>query len=143
VLLTGAAAAVRRLNEAGVRTILVTNQRWMSMPGAEVADFAATQDRLAELLAAEGAWLDAVYHCPHARGECVCRKPAPGMMRRAADDFDLSLAYSVIVGDAASDIEAGRACGMGTVLLAPVVTDRRLADAVVSDLASAVDLLLE
>jgi D-glycero-D-manno-heptose 1,7-bisphosphate phosphatase len=143
VLLPGAAAAVRLLNEAGLLTVLVTNQRWLSRPGADHALFTATQARLTELLAAEGARLDAQYHCPHALRCCRCRKPAPGMLRRAAEDMHLDLSRAVIVGDAVVDLQAGRAAGTGTVLLSPVPIRSLLADAVCPDLAAAVDLLLQ
>jgi D-glycero-D-manno-heptose 1,7-bisphosphate phosphatase len=141
VLLPGAAAAIRRLNRAGLRTVLVTNQRWLSMPGADRAAFVATQDRLVELLAAEGARLDAAYHCPHAHRSCLCRKPAPGMLWRAADELAIDLTRSVIVGDAVSDVQAGRAAGTGTILLGAGARSP-LADAVRPDLPSAVDALI-
>jgi D-glycero-D-manno-heptose 1,7-bisphosphate phosphatase len=142
VLLPRAAAAVRRLNEAGLMTVLVTNQRWMSRRDADPAQFTATQARLAELLAAEGAGLDAAYHCPHALRSCRCRKPAPGMLRQAAEDMHLDLSRSVIVGDAVSDLQAGRAAGTRTLLLSAEPVRSPLADAVRPDLAAAVDLLL-
>ena len=142
VLLPGAAGAVRRLNELGVLTVLVTNQRWMSFPGADPEGFAATQARLEELLGAEGAHVDAVYHCPHAHGSCGCRKPAPGMLRAAARDLQLDLRASVVIGDAVSDVRAGRAAGAGTILLGSERDAHPLADAVASNLASAVDLVL-
>src|SRR5579875_626586 len=67
VLLPGAARAVARLNAAGVRTILVTNQSWLSRTAGGATRYAAVHERLIQLLAAEGAKLDAAYHCPHAR----------------------------------------------------------------------------
>ena len=117
MLLPGAAAAVARLNRAGLRTVLVTNQRWLARPGAGPADYAATHARLVELLAARGARLDAAYHCPHERGACECRKPAPGMLHRAAAELGVDLGRSVIIGDAESDLAAGRAAGVGTILI--------------------------
>src|SRR5580704_15337432 len=65
-LLPGAAAAIARLNAAGMRVILVTNQRWLSGPASDLAGYARVHARLEELLAAEGAHLDAAYYCPHA-----------------------------------------------------------------------------
>ncbi len=108
VLLPGAARAVARLNAAGLRTVLVTNQRWLSGPSADPAGYAAVHARLEQLLAAEGAWLDAAYHCPHAAGICGCRKPAPGMLHRAARDHLFDLDKAVIIGDSDSDLKAGR-----------------------------------
>jgi D-glycero-D-manno-heptose 1,7-bisphosphate phosphatase len=138
---------VARLNRAGVRTVLITNQRWMSRPDAVVDDYRATHARLIELLAEHGARLDAAYHCPHERGACDCRKPAPGMLRRAAADLRLDPARAVMIGDAESDMAAGRAAGTATMLLSAESMNvgplrHRDADAVVPDLGSGVELLL-
>jgi D-glycero-D-manno-heptose 1,7-bisphosphate phosphatase len=143
VLLPGAAQAVARLNAAGLRTILVTNQRWLSGPGADPQGYAAIQARLDELLAGEGARLDACFHCPHAAASCDCRKPGSGMLRRAAREYRFDLARAVIVGDAETDMAAGRSVGAAAILL----WDCRdaassIADAVVADLPAAVRLIL-
>lgn len=131
-----------RLNRAGVRTVLVTNQRWLSEPGAPTHCYAAVHARLVDLLAAHGARLDAAFHCPHARGECECRKPAPGLLYRAAHRLDLDLPGAVIVGDSASDVAAGAAAGTGTILITSAPGADPRADATVVDLREAVDLLL-
>lgn len=140
VMLPGAAEAVAALNAAGVRTILVTNQRWLSTPAADPARFAAVQKRLGELLADEGAHLDAAYHCPHAADSCDCRKPLAGMLVRAAREHGLNLAESVMIGDSESDVLAGRAAGAATILLGTGGTAG--ADVVVDDLAAAVRLIV-
>jgi D-glycero-D-manno-heptose 1,7-bisphosphate phosphatase len=141
-LLPGAAAAVARLNRAGLRTVLVTNQRWLAHPDARFADYAATHARLVELLAQHGARLDAAYHCPHERGTCRCRKPGPGMLERAAVELGVDLGRSVIIGDAGSDLAAGRAAGVGTVLIEGSAASHRNADLVVPDLRRGVQRLL-
>lgn len=137
VLLPGAARAIAALNAAGVRTILVTNQRWLSTPSADPARFAAIQERLSQLLADEGAHLDAAYHCPHAADSCDCRKPLAGMLFQAAQEHDVDLAESVMIGDSESDVLAGRAAGATTILLGA-----GKADVVVDDLAAAVRLIV-
>lgn len=144
VLLPGAARAVARLNAAGLRTILVTNQRWLSGPGADPGGYAAIQARLDELLAAEGARLDASFHCPHAADSCDCRKPGGGMLLRAARKDRLDLARAVIVGDSETDMAAGRSAGTARILLRDRKPDgpAGIADAVVPDLAAAVQLIL-
>lgn len=142
VLLPGAARAVAALNAAGLRTVLVTNQRWLSGPSADPAAFDAVQERLTQLLAAEGARLDAAYHCPHAADTCDCRKPLAGMLIRAASEHDLNLTDSVMVGDSDTDVAAGRAAGAATILLRPGGAGGTAADAVVDDLAAAVRLIL-
>lgn len=118
-LLPGAASAVRRINMAGIPVILVTNQRWLSDPSANIDAYSAVQRELIRLLAAEGASLDACYVCPHARGSCDCRKPAPGMLLRAARDLGIDLSVSVVIGDAATDVQAGLAVRATTVLIDP------------------------
>lgn len=140
VLLPGAGGALARLNRAGVTTVLVTNQRWLSGADADPGRYRATHARLVGLLAEHGAHLDHAYHCPHARGACDCRKPLPGLLVRAAREHGLDLASAVIVGDAASDVAAGRAAGVRSVRLAPRSDPE--ADATVADLAAAVALLL-
>jgi D-glycero-D-manno-heptose 1,7-bisphosphate phosphatase len=142
VLLPGAAKAVAALNAAGLRTVLVTNQRWLSEPSADPARFVAINDRLEQLLADEGARLDAAYYCPHAAGSCDCRKPLGGMLLRAAREHGLDLAESVMIGDSDTDVMAGRAAGTATVLLRSGGDEAVGADAVVDDLAAAVRLIL-
>lgn len=143
VLLPGAARAVAGLNAAGLRTVLVTNQRWLSGPAGDEKLYAAIHARLEELLAAEGARLDAAYHCPHPLGTCACRKPAPGLLRRAAADLRLDLAESVMIGDSDTDVLAGRAAGAYTILLGPGQPGPSPArpDALAADLLAAVGLL--
>lgn len=142
ILLPRAAKAVAALNAAGLRTVLVTNQRWLSDPSADPARFAAIHDRLEQLLADEGARLDAAYHCPHAADTCDCRKPGAGMLLRAAREHGVDLAESVVIGDSDADVMAGRAVGAATVLLRPGTEEVAGADVVVDDLAAAVELIL-
>ncbi|GBG40049.1 D-glycero-alpha-D-manno-heptose-1,7-bisphosphate 7-phosphatase [Mycobacterium montefiorense] len=140
VLLPGAATAIAALNAAGLRTVLVTNQRWLSEPSSDSTYFVAIQDRLSQLLAAQGAHLDAAYHCPHAANSCDCRKPLGGMLIRAAVEHGFDVAESVMIGDSDADVQAGRAAGAMTVLLRAGGADN--ADFVVADLAAAVRLIL-
>lgn len=144
VLLPGSARAVAELNAAGLTIILITNQRWLSGPSGDPALYAAVHERLERLLAAEGAWLDAAYHCPHAVATCDCRKPAPGMLLRAARDHQLDLSRAVTIGDSDTDLLAGRSAGTATVLLHPTAEDQATADAdaVACDLPAAVRLIL-
>jgi D-glycero-D-manno-heptose 1,7-bisphosphate phosphatase len=142
VLLPGAAKAVAALNAAGLRTFLVTNQRWLSTPSADPVRFAAVQDRLEHLLADQGARIDAAYYCPHAADTCDCRKPLAGMLLRAAREHNVDLAESVMIGDSDSDVLAGRAAGTATVLLRAGGGAAGEADVVVDDLAAAVQLIL-
>ena len=143
LLLPGAAAAIRRLNAAGVPVAVVTNQRGIALGRMTEADLAAVHRRLADLLAAHGAHVDAIFHCPHDTGTCGCRKPGTAMLEWARDRLGLaSLRGAVVIGDAATDIQAGRAAGARTILLSDGCGQRTGADAVVRSLPAAVRLLV-
>jgi D-glycero-D-manno-heptose 1,7-bisphosphate phosphatase len=133
-VLDGAADAIRRLNDAGVPVIVVTNQRGIALGLMSEPDLDAVHARLAELLDAEGgARIDAILHCPHERGTCGCRKPAPGLLLEAAERWpSIELESSTMVGDSQADVDAGRAVGARTIRLGE---DAR-------DLAGAVELVL-
>jgi len=105
----GAGAALARLNRADARLILVTNQSGLARGKFTVADLDAIHDKLRRLLALQGAWLDAIYHCPHHPDDgCACRKPGIGMAERAVADFALDRSRMYLVGDQAVDIEMAR-----------------------------------
>jgi D-glycero-D-manno-heptose 1,7-bisphosphate phosphatase len=129
-LLPRAADAVRRLNDAGVPVAVVTNQRGIALGRLDEAGLTAIHAALVERLAATGARIDRFYHCPHERGTCGCRKPQPGLLRRAAADFGVRPEDAVMIGDADSDVEAGRRFGARTVQLTsgPSAADRTAPD---------------
>ena len=111
-LLPGAADAIRRLNDAHVPVIVVTNQSGIARGLFTAEAYERVHNRLVELLAREGAHLDAAYMCPHHSdftGECECRKPGTLLFRLAAAEHDLDLARSVFVGDRWRDVEPARA----------------------------------
>jgi D-glycero-D-manno-heptose 1,7-bisphosphate phosphatase len=140
-LLPGAAQAIARLNEAGVPVAVVTNQRGIALGRMTMDDLEAVHAELVERLADADARVDAMFVCPHERNECDCRKPAPGLLQAALRRFGAAPREAVMVGDSASDVEAGLRAGTWTVQLVPagVPTD---ADAVADDLRHAVDLVL-
>jgi len=105
----GVGAALSRLNRAGARLILVTNQSGIARGMFTLADLQAIHDKLRDLLALHGARFDAIYHCPHHPDEsCICRKPAIGMAERAIAEFALNRSRMYLVGDQASDIEMAK-----------------------------------
>ena len=118
-LLPGAVTAVRRINISGILTALITNQRWLSEPAADMEAYYAVHARLRHLLAVHDAWLDACYVCPHQINSCGCRKPKPGMLLNAAHDLGINLRSSLVIGDSVSDVQAGLAVGAKTVLIDP------------------------
>ncbi|HVH10095.1 MAG TPA: HAD family hydrolase [Gemmatimonadales bacterium] len=115
-LLPGAAAAIRRLNDAGWLVITVSNQSGIARGLYDAAAYESVQRRLATLLATAGARLDAAYYCPHhpaISGPCECRKPGLRLFRDAATALAVRLAESYWVGDRLSDVEPARALGPG------------------------------
>src|SRR5437773_7859693 len=107
-LLPGAAQAIKQLNEHGFLTITVSNQSGIARGLYTVADYAAVQRRLGELLAAHGAHLDGAYFCPHHprfTGPCECRKPGLKLFRDAALALDIDFARSWWVGDRLADVQ--------------------------------------
>ena len=120
-LLPGAAAAVRRLNDADVPVVVITNQSGIARGLLTADDYAAVERRLDAMLRAEGATLLATYHCPHLpelTGPCACRKPGPLLYERAAHEHGLDLARSLYVGDRWRDVEPALRFG-GTGVLVP------------------------
>jgi D-glycero-D-manno-heptose 1,7-bisphosphate phosphatase len=118
VLFPGVADAVRRLNEAGIPVFLVTNQSGIGRGYYAAEDMEALHLELARLLAAAGAQLDDIYHCPHTPDAgCPCRKPAPGLLLQAAADHGLDLAASFMIGDKLSDLQAGERAGCRVILV--------------------------
>lgn len=113
----GAGAALARLQQAGLALVIVTNQSGLARGRFTRADFARLQQVLLQRLQDEfGVAVDGVEVCPHAPDEagrpaCLCRKPAPGMLVRAAHRHGLDLARSWMVGDTLDDVEAGHRAG--------------------------------
>jgi D-glycero-D-manno-heptose 1,7-bisphosphate phosphatase len=124
-LLPRSAEAIRRLNAAGVAAVVVTNQAGIARGYFSEAVLHAVNDGLHAALRREGARLDGLYVCTHHptegeppfRARCECRKPRPGLLRRAAADLGLDLARSTMVGDKPSDLVPGRAVGAAAVLV--------------------------
>jgi D-glycero-D-manno-heptose 1,7-bisphosphate phosphatase len=125
-LLPGAAKAVQRLNELNIATVLVTNQSGPARGIFPEAHVVSLNQRLAELLNANGAKLDAMYYCPHHVDgivseyaiKCGCRKPEVGLLEKAFIDLgnlDRSRAY--MVGDQSTDIELAKNAGIKSVLV--------------------------
>ncbi|MHB9023854.1 MAG: D-glycero-alpha-D-manno-heptose-1,7-bisphosphate 7-phosphatase [Armatimonadota bacterium] len=116
---------MRLLTKLGLRLFIVTNQAGIGRGIFGVEDMEAFNQKLLEVLAAQGINIEGVYYCPYHptrgvgeyRQESPMRKPAPGMLLAAAQDHGLDLARSYVVGDKCSDILAGQAAGCTTILL--------------------------
>jgi len=119
-LIPGAGEALRSLHAAGFALVLVTNQSAVARKIVDREQLRRVHERMEALLAEEGAALDAIEICPHHpdfTGPCLCRKPEPGMIRRAAHRLGLDLSRSFLMGDAISDLEAGRRAGVTPLLV--------------------------
>ena len=149
-----AAAAIRRLNEAGVPVVVVTNQSGISRGIFPEALVAQVHERITRELADAGATVDAYYYCSHVRQDnCDCRKPLTGLLDRAAREHGLRLDRSFVVGDRYGDVElAHRAGGKGVLVLTGYGRGEyelhgeewpRQPDLVVEDLAVAVEAMLK
>lgn len=115
--------AIRLANEHGYLVIIATNQSGVARGLFPEEMVQAVHRQLRERVEAGGAHLDGIYFCPHHpregaspwRADCDCRKPRPGMLRRAAAEHDIDLARSWMIGDGFPDIEAGKAAGVRVV----------------------------
>jgi D-glycero-D-manno-heptose 1,7-bisphosphate phosphatase len=114
----GVAEAIRLLRAHGYLMVCVTNQSGIERGYYSEADVAQIHRRVNEILAPEGARIDAFYYCPHApTSGCKCRKPGTELFERAERDLGISRAGSAIIGDRGLDIEAGERLGLLTVLV--------------------------
>ena len=128
-LLHGVAEAVKKINKSGYLAIVVTNQPVIARGEVTFEGLETIHNKMETLLGKEGAYLDAIYFCPHhphsgyegevkeLKIDCDCRKPKPGMLLKAAEDLNIDLNHSYMVGDGENDIKAGKAAGCKTVLL--------------------------
>jgi len=158
VLLPGAAGAIRRINESGLKAVVVTNQSGAARGYFPMELIDQVHQRMSALLKEQGAFLDGVYTCTHApagEGEsasCDCRKPGIGLMEQAAGELQIDLQRSYVVGDRFKDIAMARNAGAKAVLVltgygkgelefvGPI--SRVQADFVAEDLKEAVDWIL-
>lgn len=128
-LIDGTAQAIAEINRSGYLAILITNQPVIARGDCSLAQLEEIHNRLEYLLGEQGVYLDAIYFCPHHpdkgfHGErveykidCDCRKPKPGMILQAAQDFNIDLEQSFMVGDDVKDVLAGQAAGCQTAFL--------------------------
>jgi len=142
----GAIDAICGLYHAGFKIFIVTNQRGLALRKIRLEHVEEIHQRLTEKLEDRGVRISGIYFCPHAKSKrCSCRKPKPGMLLRAAEDHGLDLRSSWLVGDAVSDVEAGRRAGCKTVWIKRRRTkpEKTAPDIIASDLASAVGHILK
>lgn len=122
-LLDGAAEAVKKINDSGFLAVVVTNQPVIARGDVSPDELNLIHNKMETLLGKKGAYLDAVYYCPHHpdkgfegerieyKIECDCRKPKPGMLLKAAEDLNIDLSRSWMIGDGENDVKAGESAG--------------------------------
>lgn len=124
-LLPGAGQAIKRLNDADIPVIVVSNQSGLARGYFPEELLVAVHDKMHTLLAEEGAKVDAIYYCPHHpeakeehfREACDCRKPKPGLILQASKELGLDPEKSFVVGDRWSDIKTAANCGATSILV--------------------------
>jgi histidinol-phosphate phosphatase family protein len=155
-LTAGAGRGLRALADAGFRLFVVSNQSGVARGYFAEMELAGVERRLHELFAECGVKMGGFYYCPHhSEGRvrafamtCGCGKPAPGLILRVAQQGDIDLARSWLIGDILDDIEAGLRAGCRTVLLDNghetewVRSPLRTADVVAKDLTEAAKLIV-
>lgn len=128
-LLPGVAEAIRKINLSGYLTIVVTNQPVIARGEVTCSELQEVHKKMETLLGQQGAYIDHIYFCPHhphkgyegeipeLKIDCACRKPKPGMLLKATEDYNIDLSESWMIGDSENDIKAGQTAGCKTVLI--------------------------
>ncbi|MCD8104802.1 MAG: D-glycero-beta-D-manno-heptose 1,7-bisphosphate 7-phosphatase [Lachnospiraceae bacterium] len=136
-LIPGVANAVKKINASGYLAIVITNQPVIARGEVSFEKLDEIHNKMETLLGLGGAYLDSIYFCPHhphsgyedevpeLKFDCDCRKPKPGMIMKAAEDFNIDLSQSWMVGDSEHDVKAGKNAGCKTVLLVGEGTDSK------------------
>jgi D-glycero-D-manno-heptose 1,7-bisphosphate phosphatase len=110
--------AIRRINDTGMKAVLITNQSGVGRGYFEEAMVHKVHDILQSELARHGAKLDGIYYCPHSpEAGCDCRKPLPGLLHRAQKDLNIDLTASYVIGDKQVDVETAHAVGAKGILV--------------------------
>lgn len=116
--IAGAIEAIARLNQAGFRVVVATNQSGIGRGLFDMATLAAINDKMVEMVFRQGGRIDAIFFCPHtADDNCRCRKPATGMFNDIATRFKISLNGVPTIGDSLRDLQAGAAVGCAPYLV--------------------------
>lgn len=121
IFIPGALEALKALRSAGYLLVVITNQSGIARGLYSESDYQQLTASMRGLMLAAGLELDGTQYCPHLanapleryRRDCDCRKPRPGMILRAARDLNIDLSTSILIGDRATDLEAGRSAGVG------------------------------
>ncbi|PTB18706.1 D-glycero-beta-D-manno-heptose-1,7-bisphosphate 7-phosphatase [Trinickia symbiotica] len=118
VAIPGSLEAIARLNQAGYRVVVASNQSGIGRGLFDMAALNAMHAKMQRAAAAVGGRIDAVFFCPHtADDQCECRKPKPGLLKMIVERFEIEPAVTPVVGDSLRDLQAGAALGFPTHLV--------------------------
>ena len=158
-LIAGVGKAIKQVNQAGFLVVVVTNQPVVARGDISEDELREIHNKLDTMLGGDGAYIDRLYYCPHhpdsgfigevmeLKVECDCRKPKPGLLLQAAEDMNISLQDSWMVGDSSADMLAGEKAGVQTILVKTGYAGKDgkhdvNPDFIVDDLSEAVDFVL-
>lgn len=128
-LIDGVAEAIKAINTSGYLAVIVTNQPVIARGEVTYEELNEIHNKMETLLGNQGAYLDAIYYCPHhpdsgfdgevkeLKFDCDCRKPKPGLLLKAAEELNIDLSKSWMIGDSKNDIMAGKNAGCKTALI--------------------------
>ena len=137
-LLPGVAEAIKLINSSGYLAVVCTNQPVIARGEVTVEELDTIHNKMETLLGKAGAYIDGLYYCPHhphkgypgeveaLKIDCDCRKPEPGMLIKASQDFNIDLSNSWMIGDGENDIKAGKNAGTHTALIGEGVNGQDL-----------------
>lgn len=154
-LLDGVAEAIKKINDSGYLAIVISNQPVIARGEMTIEELNMVHNKMETLLGQQGAFLDAIYYCPHHpdkgfvgerieyKIDCSCRKPKPGLLIKASEDFNIDLSESWMIGDSNLDVLAGKNAGCKTILLSTIKDDNIQKTKTCKNLLNAVDAILE
>lgn len=128
-LIDGVAEAIKEINKSGYLAVIITNQPVIARGEVTYEELNEIHNKMETLLGKQGAYLDAIYYCPHhpdsgfdgevkeLKFDCDCRKPKPGLLLKAAEELNIDLSKSWMIGDSKNDIMAGKNAGCKTALI--------------------------
>lgn len=153
-LIDGAASAISQFNQWGFLVIVVTNQPVIARGECTIEELDGIHQRMERLLGEQGAYVDAIFYCPHhpdkgydgevaeLKIECACRKPKPGMLLKAAEIYNIDLKHSYMIGDDLRDILTGKSVGCFNILIQDnIKSDSAWADKQVDSLLAAANII--
>lgn len=158
-LLPGVGEAIKKFREMDYKVVLVSNQPGIAKGHMSEETFDNIRQKMKEELAREGAFLDGEYYCFHhpeakverLKANCECRKPNIGLLLQAAQELDIDLSQSWMIGDSLTDVKAGKGAGVRTILLGRMKCELCLLmdnedvrpDAIAPNLKEAVEVILK